>query len=76
MNTNAQKVQIVRINRILAPKYQKVITSRGSQTIAALGTHHLIDSYRNLIIDSRLDLDDFESQLQDESKATDMAASR
>lgn len=71
MNTTAQKVQIYRINRTLAPKHQKVITSRGTQTIAALGTHHLIDTYRNVIIDTYVDLDDLELQIQEESKILD-----
>ena len=57
MNSNAQKVQICRINRILAPDYKKVITSRGSRTIDALGSHYLLDTYRNVILDYRLDSD-------------------
>ena len=66
MNMSAQKVQIYRINRTLTPQYKKVITSRGSRTIEALGLHYLLDTYRNVIIDSRLDLDYFENQLQKE----------
>src|SRR5271169_3967486 len=68
MNTSAQKVQINRINRALAPHFKKIITSRGSRTIDALGSHYLLDTYRNIILDAHIDLDDFEIQLQEESE--------
>jgi hypothetical protein len=70
MNTSAQKVQINRINRKLAPEYKKIITSRGSRAIDALGSHYLLDTYRNVILDGHLDLDDFEIQVQEQSKTT------
>jgi hypothetical protein len=63
MNTSTLKLQIARINRKLAKRYEKLRTSRSHGELQNLGDHYLVDTYSNTVIDSNVDLDVLEAKL-------------
>lgn len=63
MNTIAQKAQIARINRKLAKRDEKLLTSRGWRELQNLGTYHIVNVYRNEVVNSHINLDDLEAEL-------------
>jgi hypothetical protein len=65
MNTNAQKAQIARINRSFAKtnEFYKLCTSRGWREVQNLGDHHVVDTYRNAVVDTFVSLDELEASL-------------
>src|ERR1700689_3053764 len=62
-NTAEQKNQIARINRRLAPKYEKVLSSRSAKEKQYLGDFYVLDSYQNAVIKTHVNLDDLEVDL-------------
>lgn len=62
-NTTEQKNQLARINRKLAPKYQKVLSSRSERERQYLGDYYVLDSYQNAVIDTHVELDSVEAEL-------------
>lgn len=62
--TNAQKNQIARINRKLAKRYHKLRTSRSWRVEQNLGERYVLDTYNNTVIQTHVDLDALEGELQ------------
>ena len=48
-----------RLNRKLDKDYQRICKTRGAKAVLEFGTYHLLDTYRNLIVDSFLDLEEY-----------------
>ena len=63
MNTNAQKVEIARINRRLAKRCEKLCTSRSYGELHNLGDRYVVDTFTNTVIDTHVDLDEFEARI-------------
>ena len=63
MNTTAQKAQIARINRKLAKNYQRLCTSRSWRMEQNVGHYYVLDTYRNAVIQTHVDLEDLENDL-------------
>jgi hypothetical protein len=61
-NTAAQKNQLARINRKLAVSSQKVFTSSKRERYG-LGDFHIVDTYRNEVVLSDINLDAIEKDL-------------
>jgi hypothetical protein len=59
-----QRAVIQRINRKLKPDYRQVKTARGPRAEQSLGRYYMIDSYRNAIVDTDIDLDQVARDLQ------------
>jgi hypothetical protein len=66
MKTNTQRAQVARINRRLAKRDERLLTSRGAKTIQNLGDYHLVDMRRNALVDSHVNLDELEAELAGE----------
>ena len=66
MNTNAQKNQIVRINRKLAKQDCKLHTSRSWRTELSVGEYYVVDIYMNAVIQTHVDLDHLEVSCETE----------
>ena len=61
---NTKTAQIARINRRLAKQgYDKLRTSRSRGELHNLGDYYVVDTYRNAVIDTRVDLDDYEARI-------------
>lgn len=67
-NTAEQKNQLARINRKLAPKYEKVLSSRSDRENQYLGDFYVLDSYQNAVINTHVNLDDLEAELAQAEK--------
>ena len=65
MNTVAQKAQIARINRKLQKNYQKLCTSRSWRMEQNVGQYYVLDTYRNAVIQTHVNLDSLEEELLD-----------
>jgi hypothetical protein len=63
MTTDTQKTRIARINRRLAKRYEKLRSSRSSAELQNLGDRYVVDMYTNTVIQTHVDLDEFEAQV-------------
>jgi hypothetical protein len=64
MSTGTEKVQIARINRMLAKRNEKLCTSRSNGHKSTLGRFYVLDTWTNTVIDFRIaDLDELEKEL-------------
>ncbi len=57
-----QSAVVRRINRKLAPKYERLCTSRAA-VVNELGAHHLIDSWNNSVIATDVDVEEYAREL-------------
>src|ERR1035441_2569110 len=63
--SNCKWIQIKRINRKLAKEgFERLRVSRGEQTIQNLGEYFVLDISRNVVVDFRVDLDEWEPPLR------------
>jgi hypothetical protein len=58
-----QRAVIQRINRKLAHKYEKLCKSRGWRELQNLGDYHVIDCYRNAVINSHVKIEELAREL-------------
>ena len=65
--SNPKWAQIRRINRKLAHMDQRLHVSRGWRELQNLGEYHIVDIYRNAVLDWGVNLDDLESELQNQA---------
>jgi hypothetical protein len=63
------KSQIARINRKLAKRDEKLLTSRGGQPFSDVGDHYVIDIRSNAVVGIHLDLDELEAELAIDNEA-------
>jgi hypothetical protein len=68
-NTAEQKNQLARVNRKLAPKYEKTLSSRSEREKQYLGNFYVLDSYQNAVIDTHVNLDHLEAELTNAANA-------
>ena len=59
----SERAVIQRINRKLAHKYEKLCKSRGWRELQNLGDYHVIDSYRNVLIKSHVNIEELAREL-------------
>jgi len=58
-----RRAVIQRINRRLAPDWRALRTSRGWGATSNLGTHYLLDTYRNEVVDTHVDVEGYAREL-------------
>ena len=59
----SERAVIQRINRKLAHKNERICKSRGWRALQNLGEYHVIDCYRNALIKSHLNIEEFAKKL-------------
>lgn len=65
MLSRNRKAQIARINRQLAKRYEKLCASRrGSRLEHNVGEYYVLDTYRNAVIQTHIDVDELEKELR------------
>lgn len=64
-----RKAQVARINRQLAKRYEKLCKSRqGSRLEHNIGEYYVLDTYKNAVIRTHVDLDELEKELRENSE--------
>ena len=60
----SQRALIQRINRKLRPNHEQVQTARGGRALQNLARYYRINVWRNVVIQSDLDLEGFARELE------------